>query len=58
MNPIIEEAALAFAWELGRSDYPAVDQCPYNPAKSANLNAAYWHGWRRNSEVNGRKSAA
>ena len=43
--PTIDEIARRYAWYLGRDDYPAMDLCPYNRAKSLTLYAKYWKGW-------------
>lgn len=42
----LDEAAMQYAWELGRGDFPAADQCPYSADKSRKLHAAYWQGWQ------------
>ena len=43
--PTIDEIARRYAWYLGRDDYPAMDLCPYNRARSLTLYAKYWKGW-------------
>ncbi len=46
----MKEHACLFAWQLGHGDYPALDQCPYNPGRSAHLHAKYWSGWKAAAE--------